>query len=387
MGDKHFGELRCDAGYIVAWDIQRVAGGLEYWPNATPVTEAKRQALLPKRPALASDDKETTETPATAPEGKRNDTLNRQAFSDFSASKTPAEAAYAAINNIAEALDNPNPQKRDEILATMRSAAKGALGEAATDGRAVAAWKPALNKRQFLVPLIAQRGKVTRICGAPKAGKSVMLASLLARMTRKGAPLPGRNPSPGYRVLYLPLEEDHAEDVNPRLVAANADFSNLRALPGLDGLTGSAFAEAIKGAVANCQDWKPDVIAIDPVAAFARKINDADAARNTFGSLNDLAQQCDSAVLVVDHNAKFSKRRATETDNLADLASGSVQAGATARLSWNIAMRRDTDTEAQTPVMIFTGGNADWLDEHAPIEEYRSIGGKGSSARYRRAIH
>ena len=370
MNGQLLGDLRCERGYVVVWDVERLWLGLkDGWHDADPVDKAflKHFQKVPSKPAAKPAPKPTA---AEAQEGERNDCLNRQAYLDLKASRTPAEAANALLNNLEDALiGNANPLTLPEALRTLRSAAKGALGEAATDARLPRQWEPEVRKRVFLVPMIAQRGKTTRICGAPKVGKSVVLASLMARMTRKGASLPGGIKSAGFRVLYLPLEEDTAEDVNPRLIAAKADFRNLRTIDGLTGLIGAGFVSALMESVRACADWQPDIIAIDPLAAFMRKINDADSARDTLTSLNDIAAQFNAALLIVDHNAKMTKRRMTETDNIADLAAGSVQATATVRLQWLIhKSRKEPDAE---PLLIYAGGNADWKDSNRPPTEYR----------------
>lgn len=78
------------------------------------------------------------------------------------------------------------------------------------------------------------RGKFTLIDGDPGEGKSLVTLDIAARLSR-GRPMPEQQtaeyaPS---KVLFLLCEDDLADTVAPRLIAAGADRRNVEVIPGL----------------------------------------------------------------------------------------------------------------------------------------------------------
>lgn len=78
------------------------------------------------------------------------------------------------------------------------------------------------------------RGKFTLIDGDPGEGKSLLTIDVAARVST-GQPLPDdpvASAEPG-KVLFLLCEDDLADTVSPRLIAAGADRRQIEVLPGL----------------------------------------------------------------------------------------------------------------------------------------------------------
>ena len=72
-------------------------------------------------------------------------------------------------------------------------------------------------------------GKISLIDGDPNVGKSLLTLDLAARVTT-GAPMPDGSPGVHGSVLLISAEDDIADTVRPRFVAAGGDLTRLRAL-------------------------------------------------------------------------------------------------------------------------------------------------------------
>src|SRR5262245_6979461 len=75
-------------------------------------------------------------------------------------------------------------------------------------------------------PYVA-RGKLTLLDGDPGCGKSLVTIDLAARLTR-GLPFPdGSAPATPCAALILSVEDDPADTIRPRLIAAGADLDRV----------------------------------------------------------------------------------------------------------------------------------------------------------------
>src|SRR5438874_12671684 len=74
----------------------------------------------------------------------------------------------------------------------------------------------------WLWPGRIPRGKLTIVGGDPEQGKTFITLDLAARLTR-ATEWPDRTPAPVGGVLVVSTEDDVADTIKPRLVAAGAD--------------------------------------------------------------------------------------------------------------------------------------------------------------------
>src|SRR5436309_1083897 len=73
------------------------------------------------------------------------------------------------------------------------------------------------------------RGKLTLLDGDPDLGKSLITIDLAARVTT-GQPMPDGSPGITGNVILIAPEDDAADTIKPRILAAGGDPSRIRLL-------------------------------------------------------------------------------------------------------------------------------------------------------------
>lgn len=168
------------------------------------------------------------------------------------------------------------------------------------------------------------RKYITLIVGESGAGKSTVLADIVARITT-GKPWPGENAArqPG-RVLWLG-SEDGAEDMTvPRLVACGADLNRVIEIQGVRQGTGRATfsmqddVHSVKQWLTHARDVDSDpfvMLVIDPITSYLpgrklRKVdmNDTGQLRSILEPWFDIAQTFNLAIGSVTHFNKDTTR-------------------------------------------------------------------------------
>lgn len=169
------------------------------------------------------------------------------------------------------------------------------------------------------------RGYVTIVAGESGAGKSTVIADVVARITT-GAAWPGEAASarrtPG-RVLWLGAEDSAAEMTGPRLIACGADLSKVTDIVGSrrDGATATfsmqddlANVTALLDAAA-AKGMPFAMLVIDPVTSYLpgqklRKVdlNDAGHLRSILEPWLRLAEHYALAIVCVTHFGKDTSR-------------------------------------------------------------------------------
>jgi putative DNA primase/helicase len=255
-----------------------------------------------------------------------------------------ADGLYAAnlMNRVAaaveQALQAPPPAGWEELAQSVIDAKKPALvmlsGDQITPRIVEWIWKGWLAK-----------GKFHLLAGKPGIGKSTLVFSLLAAITR-GGPFPdGSRCEPAYVVLWS-NEDDAADTIVPRLIAAGADMSMVRfpdgvVRPSYSGVASEAFHPArhmadLTAAVHALQaEGKPvGAVMVDPVvsmfqAAGRGASNNAAETRDALQPLSDFARDTGVAVIGVTH---FTK--GTDGQDPLERVSGSGAFAALARIVW-----------------------------------------------------
>lgn len=195
---------------------------------------------------------------------------------------------------------------------------------------------------RWLWPGRIARGKVTVLAGHPGLGKSQLCASLAAVITTGGLWPVDRARAEAGTVAILSAEDDAADTLKPRLLAAGADVRRVHVLDavrclGRDGNpAGRTFDLATDvAALAGMLERLGDVamLVIDPVTAYLGGVDSHRNAevRGLLAPLSDMAARLGVAVVCVTHLNKGGG-----ADALARVT-GSLAFVAAARAAWIVA--------------------------------------------------
>lgn len=152
--------------------------------------------------------------------------------------------------------------------------------------------------------------KLSMIAGHPGLGKSFVTLDLAARVST-GAPWPTEKPGVTREpagVVLVGAEDGIEDTICPRLIAAGADMTRIRAIEAVvdDEDKERSFSltehlEQLTEAIEACPDCR--LVVIDPISAFLPNIDthrDADV-RSVFAPLAKLAEKHAVAILIVAH--------------------------------------------------------------------------------------
>ena len=182
-------------------------------------------------------------------------------------------------------------------------------------------------------------GKIGLLVGLPDEGKGLTFSDIMARITR-GLPWPcDEGIAPLGNVILLTAEDDIADTVNPRLLAAGADLRRIEIVkqvheagkPRMFSLISDL--EALRRKVVEIGDIR--MILIDPITAYLG-VGKIDSYRTTdvravLSPLMQLAGELHVAVLAIMH---FNKK--TDVTNVLLRISDSLAYGATARHAYGV---------------------------------------------------
>lgn len=143
-------------------------------------------------------------------------------------------------------------------------------------------------------------GKITVLQGDPGEGKSTFILNIAALLT-KGAKMPdGSGGGKPQTVVYQCAEDDIADTIKPRLVAAGADCEKIAYI--IDDNNELTFEDARIEQVLQKTDAR--LLVIDPMQAFLVQDSDMQNAarmRGALGKLADVAAKHQCAVVLVGH--------------------------------------------------------------------------------------
>ena len=156
-------------------------------------------------------------------------------------------------------------------------------------------------------------GKVSLIQGDPGLGKSMLLASLAAVVTRGGAWPVTRDKCPQGSVLILSAEDDAEDTLAPRLEAAGADLSRVHTLDAIQSelengekvTRGFDLSQDIARLIVKMREiGDVRLVSIDPVLAYVGQTKDSHKTsdvRGILAPLNVAAYEAGAAIILVNH--------------------------------------------------------------------------------------
>jgi putative DNA primase/helicase len=211
-------------------------------------------------------------------------------------------------------------------------------------------------------------GKLTILAGAGGTGKTTLTIGLAAVLTSGGRWPDGEHCKERRSVIVWSSEDDPADTIVPRLLAAGADLGKVYILQGrINGLGDVQPFDPAKDIdlLAEVLSRVGDVglIMIDPiVSAVAGDMHRANDVRRSLQGLVDLAEEYGCAVLGITH---FSKGSAGS--NPAERVLGSQAFGALARTVLVAAKQEDSDlrvlARAKSNIAVDDGGCSYTIEE------------------------
>lgn len=146
-------------------------------------------------------------------------------------------------------------------------------------------------------------GKLTVLQGDPGEGKSTLILNVTALLI-KGEPMPDGSKGGGpHKVLYQCAEDDIADTIKPRLIAAGADCSMVAFIQD-DDRPLTLDDERIERAIV---DTKARLLVLDPFQAFLPQdadMQNAQRMRGVLRKLTTVASRTQCAVVLIGHMNK-----------------------------------------------------------------------------------
>ena len=143
-------------------------------------------------------------------------------------------------------------------------------------------------------------GKITILQGDPGEGKSTFMLNVAALLTNGGEMPDGTGGGKPQTVIYQCAEDDIADTIKPRLVAAGADCDKIAYI--IDDNNELTFEDSRIEAVLAKTGAR--LLVIDPIQAFLVQDSDMQSAarmRTALGKLADVATRYQCAVVLVGH--------------------------------------------------------------------------------------
>ena len=164
------------------------------------------------------------------------------------------------------------------------------------------------------------RGKITVIAGNPGLGKSQLTAWLASTTTQGSCWRDSDQNAEIGEVIFLSAEDDAADTIKPRLIAAGANVSrchileavNVHAVDGSVSKRGLDLSQDIEriGKAIESRKGNVRLVIIDPISAYLGKVDSNKNAevRGLMMQLKVLAEQHDVAIVLITHNNKDDRK-------------------------------------------------------------------------------
>ena len=152
------------------------------------------------------------------------------------------------------------------------------------------------------------KGKLTLLEGDPGVGKSWLICAIATATAAGDGPSGWMQDTPG-NVLMLSVEDGLADTIRPRLDAMRANVKRIFALQGALILNDSGFLRLESAII----DYKPTMVAIDPLVAYLDAgvdLHRANETRAVMARLAILAEKYHCAIIAVRHLTKGGKDKA-----------------------------------------------------------------------------
>jgi putative DNA primase/helicase len=168
---------------------------------------------------------------------------------------------------------------------------------------------------EWLWPDRIARGKQTAIAGEPGLGKSQLGIDIGATVTRGGAWPNNEGHSPRGRLIILSAEDDAADTILPRLIAAQADLASVEIIQAVqkeDGKAHRTFSlqtdlALLEAKIAHLGNVR--LVLIDPISAYFGKGVDSHKdvdVRTVLAPVTEMANRLHVAILTIAHFNKAS---------------------------------------------------------------------------------
>ena len=149
-------------------------------------------------------------------------------------------------------------------------------------------------------------GKITIIQGDPGEGKTTLILSLIAQMS-KGGKLPLSDETIEGVAIYQNTEDDIADTIKPRLDIHHANCANICFIEREDGITldDDGIEDAIRTSGAK-------LLVLDPIQSFVGEnvdMNRANSIRPRMKKLKEMAERTGCAVVLIGHLNKNSANK------------------------------------------------------------------------------
>ncbi len=172
---------------------------------------------------------------------------------------------------------------------------------------------------RWIVPAYVPEGKQVILAGDGGHGKSACLLDLAACLSRGQCAFGLEYPNPiTADTLLISCEDDPADTIKPRLLAAGADMRKIHVVNGvaLAGGKVGRFSLAAFQALEEELIERPEIklVVIDPVAGFigGRDDHKDSELRELLGPLGEVVARCHATVFLIKHLNKGDSRKAVE---------------------------------------------------------------------------
>ncbi|TCO83080.1 AAA domain-containing protein [Plasticicumulans lactativorans] len=200
-------------------------------------------------------------------------------------------------------------------------------------------------------------GKFHLLGGAPGTGKTTLALALAATLTTAGRWPDGTRCATPRRVVIWSGEDDPADTLVPRLVAAGADLAHVHIVGDVRDQEGerpfdpAQDVPVLAEACARLDDL--GLIIVDPiVSAVAADSHKNAEVRRALAPLVDLGQRLGAAVLGITHLSKGTQGREP-----LERFTGSLAFGALTRIAWATAVMRRAEGAAPRRVFLRVKSN------------------------------
>ena len=152
-------------------------------------------------------------------------------------------------------------------------------------------------------------GKITLLQGDPGDGKSTMMMSFIAELSKGGATPDGVAFGRPYKIIYQCSEDGASDTIKPRLEAAGADCRNIAFIN--EEIYGSLTLddERIREAII---EGAPKLVVIDPIQSYIGNDSDlqiAVRARKLMRRISMWASTFNCAIILIGHLSKRESSR------------------------------------------------------------------------------
>ncbi|WP_426699657.1 AAA family ATPase [Rhodanobacter sp. Col0626] len=210
---------------------------------------------------------------------------------------------------------------------------------------------------RWLCPGYLARGKLHVLAGSPGTGKTTIAVDFAASTTSGRAFPTGHRPTPANTLIWSG-EDDPADTLVPRLIAAGADLNRVHFVGDIykgdqvcRSFDPAHDVEALATAAANLENV--ELIIIDPlVSAVSGDSHKNAEVRRGLQPLVELAAKLDAALLGITHYSK-----GTQMGDPLERVTGSIAFGAMARIVYGTVRMRAEDGETARMVLARAKSN------------------------------